>query len=281
MELRTFGIVIVASALHAAWNLAARKVEGNAVVIWLTVGVAGLLTLPFAVPLAWSEGLSSSTLLFVLATGIIHAVYFGLLAHAYEHGEISIVYPVARGTGVVGTPLLAYVVIKEEVSLVGSLGIIVILLGIVMLAMSQWALHKRYHSFVVALLVGSTIVAYSVLDKVAVEQINPIIYACGMFGLTAIFLTPYALARHAGEVRAIWRSSKRFIFSIGPASLVTYLLILSAFRIGKVSYIVAAREFSVVLGAILGFSLLGEKLTFRKGVGIAAITLGVLVMKTA
>ena len=281
MELGTFGIVLVASALHAAWNVAARKVQGNAVVFWLSLGIAALLCLPFAAALTWSRGLPLSALPYMLATGIIHALYFGLLAHAYEHGEVSVVYPVARGTGVAGTPLLAYVLIKEHVSVIGSLGIIVIVLGIVLLGVSLLALQKKHHTFVVALLVGSTIIGYSVLDKVAVGRTNPVIYVCGMFFVAAVFLTPYVLFRHSRELRDVWRNSKRYIFSIGPASLITYLLILFAFRVGKVSYIVAAREFSVVLGAILGFAILGEKLTWRKALGIAAVTLGVAVIKMA
>jgi len=281
MDLETLTIVLFAAGLHAAWNFAAKKAEGDAVVVWLSLAMAALFCLPFAVVSALSEKALWQSVPFILATGIVHAFYFGLLAHAYEGGEISMVYPVARGTGVAGTPLVALWLIGEHISSTGVIAIIIILVGIALLGVGQLAHHKKLRPLVVALLVGSTIIAYSVIDKVAVGRINPVVYVWGMFGLSALFLTPYVLLRHPRMLGAALRYRKRYVFSIGPAAMITYLLILFAFQRGKVSYIVAAREFSVVIGAVLGFAFLGEDLTVKKGLGIAALTAGVIIIKMA
>ena len=281
MDLRLLIIVLFAVCLHAAWNFAARKAEGDAAVVWLSLGLATLLSLPFAAALALSEGALLRSVPFVLATGIVHAFYFGLLAHAYEGGEISTVYPVARGTGVAGTPLIAYWLIGEDISLTGVVAITAVVLGVALLAAGQLRRRRESRPFVVALLVGSSIIAYSVIDKTAVARINPVVYIWGMFALSTLFLTPYVLLRHPTALGAAWKNRKKYVFLIGPAAMGTYLLILYAFQFGKVSYIVAAREFSVVIGAVLGFALLGEELTVKKGLGIAAVTAGVVVMKMA
>ncbi len=281
MDWRLLIIVLAAAGLHAAWNFAARKARGDVVVIWLSVGLAALLSLPFAAALALSEEALLRSVPFILATGIVHAFYFGLLAHAYEVGEISTVYPVARGTGVAGTPVIAYWLIGEEISLTGGIAVIAVVLGIALLAAGQLRGHKTSRPFVAALLVGATIIAYSVIDKAAVARINPVVYIWCMFALSALFLTPYVLLRHPTALGAALKHRKRYVFLIGPVAMATYLVILFAFQLGKVSYIVAAREFSVVIGAVLGFALLGESLTVKKGLGIAAVTAGVFIMKMA
>jgi uncharacterized membrane protein len=108
-----------------------------------------------------------------------------------------------------------------------------------------------------------------------------VIYISGMFSLAALLLTPYVLHAHRVACLYAYRHLKTAIGLIGVGSLCTYLLILFTLRMGPVSYIVAVREFAVVIGSILGFVVLKERLTVRKGIGIVAITLGLVLVKVA
>src|SRR5690242_580166 len=104
----------------------------------------------------------------MVATGLLHAAYFTLLAASYRHGELSVVYPLARGTGVAGTALFAWLVLGERPSALGALGVGSVCLGIVVLGLRQRDRPGRSRSYHLALLVGLTITAYSVVDKLGV-----------------------------------------------------------------------------------------------------------------
>jgi len=279
MELTVFVLVLTAAFLHALWNFAARRASGNLAVMWLGLFMASIFCLPFVLGIWPAMESIRSALPYILATGMIHTFYFGLLSKSYKEGEISLVYPIARGSGVAGTSLAAPIFINEDISSLGTIGIVAISFGIIALGMQRSNSKKQFRSGIFALLVGCTIVGYSLVDKVGVGRIHPIFYIFSMFILSAFFLSPYILINHRETCKDAWKNMKRYIFLIGPGSMVTYLIILFAFQFGKVSYIVAVREFAVVIGSALGITILGERLTGRKLLGISAITLGLILVK--
>jgi drug/metabolite transporter (DMT)-like permease len=175
----------------------------------------------------------------------------------------------------------AGVFLQEPLSLAGVGGILAICLGTGLVGWSRGAGKEQFAAYVYAVLVGATITGYSIVDKLAVKHVHPVLYISGLFSLAALLLAPYVLRYHRSACLYAYRHLKLAIGLIGVGSIGTYLLILFVFRLGPVSYIVAAREFAVVIGAILGFVLLKEPLTVRKGLGIAAITLGLGLVKVA
>jgi uncharacterized membrane protein len=281
MTLWVFCVVMLAATLHAWWNFVAKKVSGNLSALWLGLCLASLLSFPFAVGFSRSEQLTLDALPYVMATGILHAFYFGLLAKAYELGDISLVYPLSRGTGVAGTALLAAVVLQERISLCGAIGIGTIGMGTVILGLRSGGHQEGLAGYLHALLVGVVIVGYSTVDKVGVGYLHPVIYISGLFWLATVFLAPYVLLCKRQECLYAYQHLKASICVIGLGSIATYLLILWMFQYGKVSYIVAAREFAVVIGALLGVLLLKERFTRKKVLGVTAIVIGLVLVKIA
>jgi uncharacterized membrane protein len=218
---------------------------------------------------------------YVVATGVVHALYFLLLSRAYEEGEISLVYPIARGTGVAGTALAANLVIHESLSGLGVAGVVTVAVGIFLLGFRDLLSRATARSALYALFVGGTIVVYSIVDKQGVGMIHPVPYIYAMFLIPAVLLAPYILGRQSEAVLDAWRCRKGYIALIGPGSMATYLIVLLAFQLGKVSYIVAVREFSVVIGSALGVTLLGERLSTWKVLGVLSILLGLVLVKMA
>ena len=110
-----FALVLLSSVLHASWNFAARKVEGNLVVMWLVPAVVGIVLAPFALWLAYQSPTpvitSSTGNAYIVASAVVHALYYLFLAHTYQYGEISVVYPVARGSGIAATALLGWMLL--------------------------------------------------------------------------------------------------------------------------------------------------------------------------
>ena len=281
MRFDVFLLVVIAAGMHALWNLGARKAKGDAGVLWLGLCAASVVCAPLAFWTRPTLQVLVDGLPLILATGVIHALYFVALSKAYETGEISFVYPVARGMGVAGTATAATLILEETISPLGGLGIGTVVLGIFLLGLDEFRATRDVRSGVLAVLVGGTIIGYSVVDKVGVGIVHPVFYIFAMFVLSALGALPYVLGRRRGICADAWRNMKRYIFLIGLGSMATYLLILFAFQLGRVSYVVAIREFSVVIGAALGVLVLGERFTARKGLGIAAITLGVVLVKLA
>jgi uncharacterized membrane protein len=161
----------------------------------------------------------------------------------------------------------------------GGAGILFVCIGILSIGLRESGTSEDRQAFRHALIVGVLITGYSIVDKIGVSLMNPVFYIWAMFSIAAICLAPIVLLTEAAMLRAAWKEMKWESGFIGLGSITTYLLILHAFRLGNVSYAVAVREFSVVIGVALGVAFLGEKLTMRKLAGITAITVGIILIK--
>ena len=281
MGLSIFLIVIVAALIHALWNLITKKAAGNLSTIAIGLCATSVGSLPFALYYIIEYGLPRASLYYIGATGVIHAVYFYYIGKCYEIGDISTVYPVSRGFGVAGTGIVAAAVLGERISLPGCAGIIFVCLGILSIGIHKPEEINKRKSLKYALVVGMTIIAYSCLDKVGTGLVHPVPYIWGMFTIAAVLLTAVVVTRHRNELIYSLRTQARYGIAIGIGSISTYLIILFAFRHGPVSYIVATREFSVAIGAVAGFLFLKERVTIIKVIGIAVITLGLILIKIA
>jgi uncharacterized membrane protein len=279
MTLPAFLLVVVAAVLHACWNLAAKRASGNIGVFWLGLCLASTLLLPAV----WLSGLpvEPAGMPYIVATALIHTAYFSLLAASYRHGEISVVYPLARGSGVAGTALIAAIFLDEPVSVTGTIGILSVTAGILFLGLRELVSQGTPHSCILALLVGVTIVGYSVVDKLGVGLLHPLVYITGLVTGAALFLTPYVLLRYKDECRAAWARHKGLSAWVGLGVVATYLLVLFAFQMGSVSYVVAVRELSIVVVAILSVTVLREPLTLPRCLSTTAILVGVVLVKLA
>ncbi|MCJ7833390.1 MAG: DMT family transporter [Deltaproteobacteria bacterium] len=281
MSLIVFLLIILSAFLHATWNFAAKKASGNFYVVYLGLLISCILIFPLLFTLSVSDIFNTRAFPYVLATGTIHAVYFFALAKAYEHGDISSAYPVARGTGVAGTALIAFFCLNETITLVGLLGIASISFGTLFVGWKHSQQKGHLKGLLFALLVGAMIVSYSIVDKLGVGIMNPVAYIFGLWIFATLWLTPYVLIFKRRELSLAWKDYKKHSFIIGAGSLVTYLLILFIYRIAPVSYVVALRELAVAIGALMGFVFLGEKFTGIKIVGITLIVLGMIAIKMA
>jgi len=283
MTAAVWGLVIAAAVGHALWNFAARRVSGDLVVMWLALVAGCVLLSPVIVGLLLCRDIhaltSAAGIGYMIATGLIHVAYFLLLSRAYEQGEISVVYPIARGSGIGLTALLAWILLDEVISPTGAAGIGLIFAGIVLMGSPGLLRTDKVHGFQSALWVGASIVTYSLVDKVGVSQVHPVLYIWAMALIIVLVLWPHLLHRRRGTLLQTAKANRRPIAVMGVGILGTYLMILFAFTLGPVSYIVAAREFSVVVGSVLGFVLLKERFSRLKVAAILAIAAGMILIR--
>jgi drug/metabolite transporter (DMT)-like permease len=211
----------------------------------------------------WHEGLPARALPFVLGTIALHVVYFVALGRAYSTGAYSIVYPIARGLGVALVPVGAYVLLDERLSPIGIAGIAFVVAGVL-------TLHQVGHRHAIAtgaplgaatlwaVVTGLSIASYSLLDKAGVARLHPVPYMLLMEAGCGLVLFPATLLTRPAAMRREWSKNWRTILAVGAMSAAGYTLVLLAFRISKAGYVVAARELSIVLSALIGTLWMGE-----------------------
>ena len=263
MTTGALALVLAAAVLHAGWNALAKRGRDPLAFLALCSCVAAPVLLPFALPVLWSDGLPARALPFVAGTIALHVVYFVSLGRAYSTGAYSIVYPIARGLGVALVPVGAYVLLDERLSALGVGGIVLVILGVA-------TLHQVGHRHAIAtgatlgaatvwaVVTGLSIASYSLLDKAGVARLHPLPYMLLMEAGCGVVLFPAAAFMRPEAVKAEWSTNWRAILAVGAMSAAGYTLVLLAFRLSKAGYVVAARELSIVLSALIGTLWLGE-----------------------
>lgn len=276
-------LVLVSAVMHATWNLFAKRASGGATFTWLFDALAVGLYLPLAVAVVVVERprLGALAFVFIAGSGILQVSYFLLLQWGYRLGDLSLVYPIARGTGPLLASAAAVVVFAERPTPLAVCGILLVCVGVLVLS---WVPRATAHgdarrAVIVALLTGVLIASYTLWDKYAVGtlRVPPLLYYWASIFVQALLLTPLA-ARGAGRVRADWRLHRREALGVAILSPLSYILVLTALTFSPVSYIAPAREVGTLLGTAMGIRFLTEPAGRRRLVAAAAIVLGVIAL---
>ena len=270
-------LVLGAAVLHAGWNALTKRAGDPVVFLWWVGVLASAVYAPVALVILARHGFTAAVIPFVLGTIVLHALYFFSLGRAYAAGDYSLVYPVARGLGVALVPIAALMLWDERLSPLGTLGVILVASGIFSLhwrpgAWTRTALLASGTGW--ALATGVLIASYSLLDKAGVARLHPFAYIWLMEMGSCALLTPVAFAK-ADLVRREWRANRGTIAAAALMSPTGYLLVLFAFQFSKTGYVVAAREMSIVLSAIIGSVWLKEGGLGRRLAGAVVVLAGV------
>ena len=277
-------VVLASAFLHAGWNYLLKKSERKIVFIWWFLLMSAIIYLPVFIFYYPDVSIPPAGWLCIVATGIIHGIYFWCMGGAYQRGDLSLVYPLARGSGPLFVPILAVILLREEISPLGVMGILLIIGGIYCIHLRSFSGSAFLAPFralqggasLWALFTGLAIAFYSLVDKVGVGLVYPPVYIYLMLLITWLMITPWILIRERHFLMTEWQRRKGSIVVVGFLSGFTYLMILFALRISKVSYVAAVREVSIVLSSYYGVVLLGEKHGAQKLLGALLITMGVV-----
>ncbi|MDQ3693604.1 MAG: DMT family transporter [Chloroflexota bacterium] len=283
MTLLALALVLSSAVLHATWNLAAKRAGGGLPFIWLFTTLANIIYTPVAagVMLAVRPRLGVVELVFILGSSALHLVYFYFLQRGYRLGDLSLVYPLARGTGPVLATSAAIVFLGERPTPLALAGAVLIAVSVVVLTSGGGlrAVATARAAVGYGLLTGGVIAAYTLWDKYAVSVllISPLVYDwLNGLGRTAL-LTPYAL-RHRDQVAHEWRSHWREALTVAILSPLAYVLVLTALVFTPVSYVAPAREISILIATIMGARLLAEGDPGRRLIAAGGMVAGVVAL---
>jgi drug/metabolite transporter (DMT)-like permease len=281
MTLLALSLILAAAVIHASWNYFLKRSGGGTVFVWLFAGLSALIYAPLAALVMWWQkpvfGWAHLGLMF--ASAVLHTAYYLLLDRGYRSGDLSIVYPIARGSGPLITVLCAVLFLHEQPSALAVAGALLIGGGAVALTGDPRKLREsgNLHAVGFALLTGCMIASYTLVDKVAVWAflVPPLVqdWAANL-GRVAL-MTPMALKRKS-EIRPTWQRAKKEIVLVAVLCPLSYILVLTAMVFTPVSYVAPAREVSILVAALMGSHLLAEGDARRRLAAAGAMVAGIV-----
>ena len=280
MSFLTALAVLGAAILHVSWNILLRRETNKVRAMFLIVVTQALMGLPFALIAPLPQGI---VWLPLIASSLTHLLYQFFLLRAYHYGDLSRVYPIARGTAPLFVLLANILLLGEPLSQSETLGILGISTGILLLSFGAWRQKENLRLIPLALCSAVFTALYGVIDAIGARMLGDVLtYIAWTLLLDGIVWTSLFVIqpRNRAEIRNIVKIPPLALLG-GPLSFVAYAIVLWATTQAPIALVAALRETSVLFSILLGALLLGEKVTANKllaGIiilsGIAMIQLG-------
>jgi drug/metabolite transporter (DMT)-like permease len=280
LPIQAFLLVVLAAFAHSTWNILVKRAAASKHLLFFSSLGEVVLFVPMAIyglAQSWSN-FGWKICAFLLATGILHLLYSECLLRGYRASDLSVVYPLARGTG----PLLSFIgailLLHEHLSAVSAGGALIITVGILISsgAISSVAQRMNGAGLWWGFIIGLTIACYTLVDgySVKVLLVSPFLVEYAGNAFRALLLSGQALHRPASlaaEYRTYWK------YALGIAVLMPsgYILVLFAMQMAPVSHVAPVREMSMMIGAYFGIRFLREGHARRRLFGSVLIAAGV------
>ena len=290
MTASSLGLVILAGLIHAVWNISAKKAGGDARFAAFTNVLLALIWAPLGIWLGW-DVLPTWTAVewgLVAVSGILHVLYYIVLLRGYRMADLTVVYPLARGTGPLLSSLTAILLFHEHITPFGVAGIVAVVAGVFFIA-GGTRVFRAAHApqrqarvragMLYGLLTGVFIASYTVVDGYAVKfvMMSPILLDYyGNFVRMAVLLP--TLLRDRPTAAQHWRGQWKHALLVAVISPLGYVLVLYAMKTSPLSHVAPAREVSMLFAALIGGHLLGEGERLARIAGAALIALGVMAL---
>ncbi|CAH1211691.1 4-amino-4-deoxy-L-arabinose-phosphoundecaprenol flippase subunit ArnE [Paenibacillus plantiphilus] len=266
-------IVILSGVFHATWNMLAKNSLNKNVFLWYSQLVAILIFLPWAIMDLQTASFVWESVLLLAASAVIHGIYMLLLAQAYIVGDLSQVYPIMRGTSPLLVPLVAVTVLAEPLPIGGWIGILIIVAGIFMIS-NGFHFRSQGLAAVYAFAVGISITMYTVIDKLALEFVQPALLNL-ITNIGNLAVLSFVVMR-GNDMSQEWRKNKRAIIVAGVLAPSGYLLFLFALSLAPLGVLAPMREIGTVFATLFAVVLLKEKQGARRIWSSIVITAGII-----
>lgn len=264
-------LALAAAVLHAAWNLWVKQSGDRWIALWGQMFAGAIVSGTILLFTGWPTHLVWWP---VIASAAIHVAYVASLAHAYNVGDFSVTYPIARGTGALLAAIAGVLFVNDSFSTLSAIGIAIAIVGIYVLAGRADIQHVR-----AGLMVAVTIGAYSVVDGYGSRETGGNLYPLVLFLGVGTFLTVAGIiqGQSSNMMHAMRTRAHKFVLA-GSASVLTYWMVLLAMQRAPVGYVTALRESSVVIVALVGTRYLGESDAKRRITAAGIVVAGLVVL---
>ena len=286
MPISALLLLVLSALLQTAYYGFYKRSADKQVFVWWFLLVAVAIYSPILIlnrPVIPAQGW-----LCLLLSGLMDMVYFVSVGKAFEEGDLSVVYPLARGAPPLLITLGAVLLLGERLTFWGLLGILLVTVSLYLINVRSRAdllrplRSLRERPSQLALLASASVSIHSVIDKIGLRYIDPLSYGYLTLLFILLFFTPYILlTEHRTHLMAEWRISKLGIGLAGVFIFLTYFLALTAMRLSHVSYVGSVRSVSVIFGTLLGALLLKEPHGAIRVLASSLVFVGVLLIGVA
>lgn len=280
MELTVFLAVLAAAVMHAGWNVLVKLKLDRFLSLFLIQTLMGLMGLAMLAIFAWP---SAASLPYAIASGVLHTGYNIFLARSYRTGDLSQVYPIARGTAPLLTLITTWLVAHEAIGIATSLGIGVLVAGIWLTGLvGKRGLKLDGMTLFFALGTSVFIAAYTVVDGLGARASGSASgYAALVFLLDAVFLVFAGIyMRGPGIVRQVapyWKSG----IAGAALSATAYWIVIWAMTLAPIAAVAALRETSILFVMLMSIRVLKETVTMPRAAGALLIVAGAVILRLA
>ena len=287
MTLYVLFLVLSAAVLHACWNLISKKVNGKAPFIWLMYIASTIIYLPVLVYHSYQNDdfhFSEPLIWFSVSSAIMHIAYFLILQKGYREADLSVVYPIARGSGPLLSSIGAILVLRESFRYNIALGLFLILAGVLVITGLQFSKGSKKIKIGVfwGTLTGLFIALYTLNDAIAIKSyhLSPLLLTFSSNAISIGLLLPFVIGQ-VGEIKRELIDHRWSIILIALLSPAAYILVLQALELAPLSVIAPARETSILIGVFMGSKALEEKDGKRRIVASVLILIGIVCLSLA
>jgi uncharacterized membrane protein len=262
-------LVLLSAAMHALRNFFNKKALDKQAFVWWYEVFGLIFFSPLFLFTLFHEGTNTHiSIVFIFLSGFVHFVYWYFLTKALEKGDLSLIYPIMRSSPAL-VLLFSITILGEDVSVIGVTGILLVAIGVYTINMESLASSELFRPFRAvtrdraiqfAFLTLFSAASYTLVDKIAVGQMHPVIFAYVYPWISLSLFSGYIFKAKSSEVINLeWAMRKGSILVCGVLSIFGYFFILLAFTMERMSYVAGLRQLSIVFAVLLGGHILKEK----------------------
>tara|TARA_B000000475_G_scaffold269858_1_gene264515 strand:+ start:288 stop:1157 length:870 start_codon:yes stop_codon:yes gene_type:complete len=270
---------------HSYWNFLVKKSDNPQIMLVLIAMGSWILFFPIALVYLFRNPISFESWLFILINSILQIFYYAFLGKAYKLADLSIVYPLARGSAVFFIPLWGILFFNESISTSAMFGIFLVFIGLIFISIipiinkDLLITRNLIIGIILSVLVGLNISFYTIVDKKAVSSINPFIYPILITvggSLGAIMFT--GSKNKIMDLKLQFQNNFKTVIIGSTIMYLAYSVMLYALNISKMSYAATTRELTIIVGIIWSYFFLREEITRTRFLSIIIIFVGAIII---
>ena len=277
MTLWVFFAVLGAAVLHASWNALVRIGASKVTTMLILTLVQGVLGAGVALTLDWPRG---EVWLWLLASGVFHSSYKIFLAFAYEQGDLSRVYPIARGAAPLMVLVVGGLLLSEQLSGVETLAVLVLGAGILLMGAGAITSGESRSLVPLALASATMTAGYSIVDGLGARVAgDAVLFVAWLFVFDAFLFTPVILYLRGPGVFVAPLNGWLLGSAAAALSYGAYAVAVWAMTVAPIPLVTALRETSILFAMLIGWFFLGERFDRTKVLSACLILAGVVLIR--
>ena len=274
-----FFLILFSAILHAGWNLIIKSFNNSLSAMGFKMILHSIIFIPIVFFVPYPTGI---TWLFIIASVLIHNFYFIILGISYNKGDLSYIYPIARGSSPVFITILSLLFLHDQVSLAGWIGIIIASFGLIFLTFNDIKNRINLDVLKLALLVSLAICLYTLCDAAGVRSSsNNFSYIVWLFALDGWFIFSYACYKNKNIFSNINLRGFGLIVLASIMSFSGYGIIIWSMNYTEIGYVSSIREASIIIATLFGFVFLKESFSLQRILAAVLFFLGISVIYLA